>query len=83
MYLKIYKAISCLLCLGRDIYYAKYYGGGGGWPPGKKVKKQGIGGKIERGKEKRGKINKITTKHIPETLSVQEVRTHFYKMNKK
>ena len=28
MYLKLYKAISCILCLGRDIYYAKYYGGG-------------------------------------------------------
>ena len=30
--------------------------GGGGWPPGKKVKNQDIGGKKEKGKEKKRKI---------------------------
>ena len=54
MYLKLYKAISCILCLGRDIYYAKYYGGGGGengrW---EKKKKRRIMGKNENGETKR------------------------------
>ena len=54
MYLKLYKAISCILCLGRDIYYAKYYGGGGGrMGAGKKIKNEGLWEKNEKGETKR------------------------------
>ena len=57
MYLKIYKAISCILCLGRDIYYAKYYGGGGGeWPLRKKIRNEELWGKMKKGKAKGRKI---------------------------
>ena len=53
MYLKLYKAFSCILCLGRDIYYAKYYGGGGGgngrW--GKKIRNEEVWGKKGKGEE--------------------------------
>ena len=53
MYLKLNKAISCILCLGRDIYYAKYYGGvgGGEWSLEKKNKKQGLWEKNESQKQ--------------------------------
>ena len=37
MYLRLNKAFSCILCLGRDIYYAKYYGRGEGWLLGEKL----------------------------------------------
>ena len=55
MYLKLYKAISCILCLDRDIYYGKYYGGGGGWrmAAAKKNKKRRVVGKNEKGEGKR------------------------------
>ena len=54
MYLKIYKAISCILCLGRDIYYAKYYGGGRIAAGKKKIRNEELWEKNEKGEGKRG-----------------------------
>ena len=59
MYLKLYKAISCILCLGRDIYYAKYYGGGGRMAAAKKIRNEEVWGKMKKGKAKGGKALKM------------------------
>ena len=44
--------------LGRDIYYAKYYGGGGGgeWPLRKIIRNKELWGKMKKGKAKGRKI---------------------------